>query len=247
MARCVSLVLLGLLGVIAISGPASAADIAFYFDLGGTELIDLDYPGSQFYGEVGLSLTAPCSLLIEANAFRSPGETDSLGNFISSPLVAGSNFGIDKFGMNSTLIASEADYNNFVAFYDLTLSDGWNMQWGGVAGDLGKFEFWYSGTGSTRQDPLIIELAPIDCATTPEQFKFSSVLDFVELCPQGTYFAMHVGDFTTDPSYWREGAVNPESSYIGVSPVPPYVVPEPAMVTLALLALAPLALRSKRR
>jgi len=209
--------------------PAQAADVGFYFD-SANELIDLPNPGTEFYGEVTLTLSSLNNLLIEVNAFTSPGENDSQGNYISSPLVPGDNFGIDKFGANSTLIASEADFNTFTSFYDIILPGQWSCSWGGVAGEMGKFEFWNTGTGGSRQDPLTVQITPKSGAIIPTALQIDSVFDFIELCPQGTYFAMHAGGFTCDSSYWESGSLNPESSFFAVT-----VIPEPGTVLLVLL------------
>jgi hypothetical protein len=222
---------------------ASTADAGFYFDA-STELIDLPYPGTEFYGEVDLTLLSLNNLRVDVNAYTSPGEYDSLGNYITSPLVAGPNFGIMKFGINSSLVTSEADYDAFMELYDLTMPDNWGCEWGGVAGALGKFEFWYKNTGNSRQDPLVILFTPKDGVVIPTGFEIDSVFDFVEVCPQGTYFSMHVADFSTDPSYWDNGYVDPPSGYFAVSG-DTYVVPEPAMLIVLLLAAG--LLRMKRR
>lgn len=239
MYRCLSCIL-ALFVAFILSAPALAVDAGYYFNLGG-ELIDLPYPGTEFYGEVNLTLVALNNLLIEVNAYTSPGETDYLGNFFSSPIVPGPNFGIDKFGMNSELIANEADFNTFASLYDITLPQDWSCTWGGVAGELGKFELWDKGTGNSRQDPLVIQIAPKIGAVIPVQFQIDSVSDFVELCPQGTYFVMHVGSLSTGPSYWR-GDTEPGSSLFAVT-----TVPEPCTVLIALLGLVPVVLRTKRR
>jgi hypothetical protein len=223
-----------------LAAPAHAADVGYYFNMAG-ELVDLPYPGTEFYGEVDLTLLALNDLLVEVNVYTNPGETDHLGNFFTSPIVPGQSFGIDKFGMNSTLIADEADFNTFASLYDITLPDTWSCIWGGVAGDLGKFEFWNTGPGGSRVDPLIIQIAPKIGAVIPVEFQIDSVLDFVELCPQGTYFSMHAGGFTTDPSYWA-GDTEPGSSYFAVT-----TAPEPCTVLIALLAVLPAILHRKRR
>jgi len=223
--------------VLLTASPASAASEAgYYFDL-ANELIDLPYPGNEFYGEVYLTLLETNHVRVEANVYTNIGENDRLGRFIQSPIVPGSNFGIDKFGMNSTLIANEEDFNTFMTLYDVVLPDRWGCSWGGVAGELGKFELWDTGTGNSRVDPFFIEITAKDGVVIPDQFAFNSLDAFIELCPQGTYFAMHAAGFTIDSSYWREGASNPESSFFAVSPLPPSMVPEPGTLLLALIGL----------
>ena len=242
---CVSALILSLVILCLAPFPVSAVDVGYYFDL-STELIDLPYPGSEFYGEVDLSLVSLNNLRVDVNAYRSPGEYDYLGNYITSPVVAGANFGIQKFGANSTLIASEEDYDTFMTLYDLTLPNKWDCTWGGVAGAFGKFEFWYTDTGHSRQDPLIILIAPKSGEVIPAEFEIDSVFDFVEMCPQGYYFSMHIGDISTDPSYWESGYVDPVSAFVAVSG-DTYVIPEPATVLILLLGLVPVLLRVKRR
>jgi hypothetical protein len=224
---------------------AYAVDAGFYFDA-SNELIDAMYPGMGFYGEVDLSLLSLNNLRVDVNAYVSPGEYDYLGNYITSPLVAGPNFGIQTFGINSTLIASQADFDAFCTYYDLILPDNWGCDWGGVAGEFGKFEFWYRGTGNSRQDPLVILITPRSGAVIPTQFEIDSVFDFVELCPQGYYFSMHVGDFSTDPSYWDEGCFDVDSAFFAVSG-DTLVIPEPATVLIAALGLASVLTRAKQR
>ncbi len=235
-------VLFALSTAFSLAAPARAADVGYYFNL-ADQLVDLPYPGTEFYGEVDLTLLALNNLLIEVNAYTSPGETDYQGNFITSPLVAGPNFGIQTFGVNSELVADEAQFDAFVALYDIVLPDNWTCSWGGVAGELGKFELWDTGTGGFRQDPLIVEIVPKPGAVIPAEFEIDSVFDFVELCPQGTYFAMHAAGFTTDPSYWETGYLNPVSAWFAVGPA----APEPGTVLIALMGLIPVVLRRKRR
>ena len=222
----------------------SAVDVGYYFDM-SKELIDLPYPGAEFYGEVDLSLLSLNNLRVDVNAYRSPGEDNCLGDYITSPLVAGPNFGIQKFGINSILIASQDDYNAFMSLYELGLPDDWNCKWGGVANEFGKFEFWYTGTGHSRQDPLVVLITPRSGAVIPPEFEIDSAFDFVEMCPQGYYFSMHVGDLSTDPSYWEDGYLNVVSAFFGVSTET--LVPEPGTASLLLLGLAALLLRAKRR
>jgi hypothetical protein len=222
---------------------ASAVDVGFYFDA-STELIDLPYPGTEFYGEVDLTLLSLNNLRVDVNAYTSPGEYDSLGNYITSPLVPGPNFGIMKFGINSSLVASEAGFDTFWSYYDLTLPDHWSCDWGGVAGAFGKFEFWYTDTGQSRQDPLVILITPKSGVVIPAGFEIDSVFDFVEMCPQGYYFSMHVGDLSTDPSYWDNGYTDVKSGFFAVSG-DTYVIPEPGMLVVLLLAAG--LLRLKRR
>ena len=227
--------------------PAAAADVGYYFDL-SNELIDLPYPGSEFYGEVDLSLLFLNNLRIDVNAYVSPGEYDYLGNYISSPLVAGLNFGIDKFGANSSLISSSGDFDTFMSLYDVTMPADWGCKWGGVAGELGKFEFWYKGTGDSRQDPLVILIAPKSGVVIPEEFVIDSVDLFVEECPQGYCFSMHVGDLSTDPAYWETGHSNVESAFFAASgDGDTLIVPEPATSVILLVGTAALVLRMKRR
>jgi hypothetical protein len=249
MHRCSVLVLICCLVSFAlITNPAHAADIGLYFQWSG-ELIEMPYPGTEFYGEVALTHVSLNNLLIDINAYTSPQEYDFLGNLVTSPLVAGSNFGIDKFGMNSTLINSEADFDAFVGLYDVSMPDDWGCKWGGVAGEFGKFEFWYTGTGNSRVDPLAISITPKTGAVIPVEYQITSASDFVEMCPQGYYFSMHAAGFTTDPSYWQSGHSDVESSFLGVS-TESYVIqppiPEPSMVVLVVAALAAMTLRKRR-
>lgn len=225
---------------------ATIPDAAYYFNL-ANELVDLPYPGNEFYGEVDLTLTSLNNVRIDVNAYVSPGEYDAIGNFIFSPLVAGPNFGIDKFGMNSCLIASQDDYDTFMSYYDMTLPSSWGVTWGGVAGELGKFEFWYKGTGDSRMDPLVILITPKIGVTIPTEYMIDDVGLFVEECPQGTLFAMHVGDFTVDSSYWESESFNPESSFFAVGGDSDTFIPEPATVCLVLAGLGAVVVRRRRR
>jgi hypothetical protein len=242
---CVVGVSLASVCLILAAASAYAIDVGYYFDV-SNELSDLPYPGTEFYGEVDLSLLALNTLRVDVNAFASLGQDDYLGNYITSPLQAGSNFGIQKFGINSPLIASQGDFDAFCTYYDITLPNHWGFDWGGVAGELGKFEFWYNGTGNSRQDPLVILITPKIGAVIPTGFEIDSVFDFVEMCPQGTYFSMHVGGFSTDPSYWSDGCSDVNSAFFAVDGET-YIIPEPATALILFLGLATLLLRARRR
>ena len=223
--------------VAAITFPAGALNSAsYYFNL-SNELVDLPYPGNTLYGEVHLDLPMNNHLEVNVNPFSWPGENNSSGDFVNSPLVASTNFGIQRFAMDSTLVTTEEDYDTFLTLYDIEIPVSWNMQFNGQISEFGRFEFIYSGTGNTRQDPLLISISPKDGADLTG-YEFDSVLAFVEPNASGYHFAAHIAGFTTDESYWRNGHTNVESGYFAI------VVPEPAVITLGVIGI--LALLKKR-
>ena len=234
-----------LLSLIALaSGLAWADDVAYYFNE-SNELIDLTYPGTEFYGEVDLSLIALNELHIEVNVYVSPGEFDSLGTYITSPLVPGSKFGIQKFGANSALIVTEDDYNTFLSLYDVGMPKQWSCEYGTMADGFGVFEFWYTGLGNWRVDPLVIDIVPKEGAVIPAEFEIDSVFDFVEASELGYYFCMHVADFTVDPSYWDNGFTDVESAFFGVGG--DTLVPEPSSVFIVFFGLTAVVFLRRRR
>ena len=218
-------------------GELNAATVGFYFNESNA-LVDLP-PGDTFYGEVVLEMDVPNEITITVNPFSSPGENDQLGNFINSPLVAGPNFGIQEFALNSTLINDEGDFDNFVNVYDIVVPSSWNYEYEKNISEFGLFEFVLAGTGSSRQDPLVIEISP-KAGADLTGYEFNSISDFVELNAEGYCFVAHIADFTVDPAYWEECQSNPESAYFAIR-----VTPEPSMMVMVGFGL--LALLRKKK
>jgi len=214
----------------------ACADTAGYYFNFSNKLIDLPYPADTFYGEVVLDLQIPNNLSIDVNAFTAPTQLDYFGNTINSPLVPGSNFGIQLFAFDSTLVITEDDFNTFHTLYDVVVPENWDCKFNGQVSEFGRFEFVNQGTGNSRQDPLTISITPkVDADLTG--YEFSSVMAFVQPNAAGYYFAAHIAGFTVDPAWWESGSTNPESANFAVGGLP-LIIPEPSLMTFAgLLAL----------
>ena len=223
------------------------SDSVGYYFIYSNGLIDLPYPGNTFYAEVALQVLTPNHLDLYLNPYTAPGEFDTMGNFINSPLVAGSNFGVQKFAMDSTLISSREDFDNFLSLYDIIMPESWTCQYNGQVSDFGHFEFVDGGTGGTRQDPLIIQIIP-KAGADLTGYEFNSVFAFVEQNAAGYYFATHVAGFTTDSSYWDSGFVNPNSAYFAVGEydgeMP--IVPEPSLLMIFGASIVAMFIKKKQ-
>ena len=215
----------------------SATIESYYFNLSNT-LVDLDPVGGEYYGEVSLEVTAPNTIEITVDPFDSLQIVDSQLNPISSPLVAGPNFGLQVFGMD---IALSEDESEITDRYDIELPTGWSISTDQNISEFGTFDYKFSGTGSTRKDPLEIVISP-KAGADLTGFEFNDVQEFIELNPDGYHFVAHIADFTVDPSY-VEGdlceVVN--SAYFAAGPP----TPEPA--TSAILVIGMLRMIRRKR
>jgi hypothetical protein len=227
---------------------ARADSVAYYFQY-SNELIDMCYPGDTFYAGISLQCAEANHLDLRLNPFSAPGEYDCIGNYINSPLVAGSNFGVQKFAMDSTLISSREDFDNFMSLYDIMMPERWECQYNGQVSEFGHFEFVDSGTGGTRQDPLIVSIVP-KAGAILTGYEFDTALAFVEQNAAGYYFATHIADFTTDPAFWDNGSVNPNSAYFAVGEClngdMPIIIPEPAFMIVIGTGIAAIIIKKKQ-
>ena len=240
--------ILSIIVLVTASCGARADSVGYYF-LYSNELIDLPYPGDTFYGEVDLYLPEANHLEVYVNPFSWEGENDYLGNYILSPLVPNSPFGVQQFAMDSELVVTEEDWNDFVAVYDIGLPESWEYKYNGQIDDFGRFEFSYNGSGSTRQDPLLINISPKQGADLTG-YEFDTVFAFVEQNNAGYYFAAHIAGFTTNPSYWDNGNTDVESGYFAVGEYDgrmPVIIPEPAMLSFLALSALGMWLKSMKR
>ena len=215
----------------------SATIESYYFNLSNA-LIDLDPVGGEYYGEVLLEVTAPNTIEITVDPFDSLQIVDSQLNPISSPLVAGPNFGLQVFGMD---IALSEDESEITDRYDIDLPTGWSISTDQNISEFGSFDFKFSGTGSTRKDPLEIVISP-KAGEDLTGYEFNDVQEFIELNPDSYYFVAHIADFTVDPAFVERGVdevVN--SAYFATGPH----TPEPA--TGAILVIGMLRMIRRRR
>lgn len=225
---------------------AHADSIGYYFTF-SNELVDLPYEDGTYYAGIDLECPKPNHLDLCINPFSSPGENDCMGNYVNSPLVATGNFGIQKFAMDSSLLTSRTDFDTFMSLYDILLPERWRCVFNGQVSEFGRFEFINAAAGS-REDSLIIYISPKP-GMDLTGYEFDSVSAFVEPNAEGYYFAAHIAGFTTDPGFWENGYLNPESAYFAVGKCPngdmPIITPEPACAVLIALGAAGIFIRKK--
>ena len=221
----------------AVFSSQSATVESYYFNLSNT-LVDLDPAGGEYYGEVSLQITAPNTIQITVDPFDSLQTVDSQLNPVSSPLVAGPNFGLQAFGMDVALSEDESAISNR---YDINLPNGWSIKTDQNISEFGVFQFKFSGTGCNRQDPLEIVISP-KAGADLTGYEFNDVQEFIEINPDGYYFTAHIADFTVEPGYverCRNQAVN--SAYFAAGAQ----VPEPATGAVLAIGLLRLVRRKK--
>jgi len=189
------------------AGSANAASVSYYMNQSNEE-------GTWADGVNYLLVTISDSL-------ANPGDIE----FLVTPLAtltstAGSNFGIQRFGFNTTGAGNALTAANIID------PVGWSTTSGNLDG-FGAFEVSEDGTGSNRQNPLFFRITGISG---------DSIYDYAvngSGGAQGTYFfAAHVAGMT----------VGPGSAFFGGSTV----VPVPAAAWLFGSALGLLGLSRRR-
>ncbi len=190
------------------AGSANAASVSYYMNQSNEE-------GTWADGVNYLLVTISDSL-------SNPGDIE----FLVTPLAtltstAGSNFGIQRFGFNTTGAGNALTAANIID------PVGWSTNSGNLDG-FGDFEVSEDGTGSNRQNPLFFRITGIAGDT---------IYNYAVNGPggaQGTYFfAAHVAGMT----------VGPTSAYFGGSTL----VPVPAAVWLFGSALGLLGVARRQR
>lgn len=105
----------------------------------------------------------------------------------TSLLVPHSNFGIDKFGLNTTLSS--------ITPSDFSVQSGWSVKTNQTEDGFGNFDFEIKGNGSHRAQPLTFSI------TDPS---INSASQFVDTSSGGYYFASEVAGF--QPLNWQTSA-----------------------------------------
>jgi len=195
-------ILAAVFGLSLFSSPAQADPITTYLTICNE---DLGLTGD--FATVTVAITDPNKVQFTVNA------NEAL-------LGGGNNFGIQRFGFNSTLDLSDAIF---------TLPDGWGSDFNDNISEFGIFYADESGTGKTRQDPLIFTL---------EWEGISDETQFYVANADGYHYVAHIAGFAA-----QNGLT---SAYFSDSAAP---VPEPATLLLlgsGLLGLAGFRKKMKR-
>lgn len=134
----------------------------------------------------------------------------------------GTNFGIDKFFFNTTL--------STITAAEISLPTGWSVTVNpnNSASGFGSFDFENSGTGNSRQAPLVFTITDSN---------ITSALNFYEANSDGSHFVAHIAGFPPlrgrTSAYFSDGGSNP--------------VPEPGALLLLGTGVMILAIYTKRR
>jgi hypothetical protein len=129
------------------------------------------------------------TLTLQANAC--PGALDGVEIKVDANeaiLIPGTNFGIQAFGFNYYNGNTDCLKNN------IDMPDGWKIKTSQNMSEFGVFVERTSGTGSTRQNPLIINVCS-SCGDLGEG-------DLAVKNAQGYAFAAHIADFTYNGQYY---------------------------------------------
>lgn len=190
-----------------VAGAANAASVSYYLDQSNTEG---SWPDNVNYLQVTIF-----------DSISNPGDIEFLVTPLASLTVsAGTNFGIQAFGFNSTQTLTAANIVDPV---------GWSTGSGNLDG-FGAYQVREDGTGSNRQNPLSLRITGISGDV---------VADYAVAGAggaQGTYyFAAHVAGMTP--------VAGQTSAYFGGNAV----VPVPAAAWLFGSAIAGLGWVRRRR
>lgn len=190
-----------------VAGAANAASVSYYLDQSNTEG---SWPDNVNYLQVTIF-----------DSIANPGDIEFLVTPLASLTVsAGTNFGIQAFGFNSTQTLTAANIVDPV---------GWSTGSGNLDG-FGAYQVREDGTGSNRQNPLSLRITGISGDV---------VADYAVAGAggaQGTYyFAAHVAGMTP--------VAGQTSAYFGGNAV----VPVPAAAWLFGSAIAGLGWVRRRR
>lgn len=192
---------------LSVAGAANAASVSYYLDQSNTEG---SWPDNVNYLQVTIF-----------DSIANPGDIEFLVTPLASLTVsAGTNFGIQAFGFNSTQTLTAANIVDPV---------GWSTGSGNLDG-FGAYQVREDGTGSNRQNPLSLRITGISGDV---------VADYAVAGAggaQGTYyFAAHVAGMTP--------VAGQTSAYFGGNAV----VPVPAAAWLFGSAIAGLGWVRRRR
>ncbi len=194
------------------AAPVQAASVSYYLNQSNTEDF---WPDGPNYLDVTIS-----------DSISNPGDIEFLVTALA-PLtsLAVDNFGIQRFGFNTSGAANVVLPGNIVA------PSGWTTEADGNMDGFGNFELMTSGTGSTRQNPLAFLITGVAGDTVNDYH----VLNSGGGQGFGFFYAAHVAGMS----------IGGGSAYFAGTVSAP-VVPVPAAVWLLGSALGLLGLVRRR-